>query len=98
MTQEKFDGFTYMVSRKRRQDGGLLGKEMLNGARSAIVDLHKAQRVFYKDKLKDHATLVYDQVRSHCRRWPVRNTCLWEGPLGCPEAFPIETLRGAPKR
>ena len=84
MTQDKFDGFTYMVSRKRSKTGALLGKEMLNGARCAIVDLHKAQRVFYKDKLKDHATLVYDQVRSHCRRWLVRTHACGKGHYGLP--------------
>ena len=66
VTQEKFDGFGYMVSRKRGASGALLGKDALNGARSAIVDLHKAQLVFYKSKLKDDAKLIYDQVRSHC--------------------------------
>jgi hypothetical protein len=64
VTQKKFDEFTYMVSRKRGQTGALLGKASLNAARSAVVDLHKAQLVFYKDVLKEDATLIYDQVRS----------------------------------
>ena len=64
VTQKKFDEFAYMVSGKRHLTGSLLGTSALNGARSAVVDLHKAQLIFYKSgPLKEDQRLLYDQVR-----------------------------------